>query len=395
MHVLRSAALAALFVALASCREAAAPERAPAEGKVALTQSVPSGVALPQEGYVRTDEAWLDLVTHARERLDLAFFYGSDRAPSRLTPVLDAIAAAPSRGVRTRAVFEKVFLAQYPEIPERLRVAGVSVRIVDRSTTTGGIVHTKMIAADGARAWVGSANLDWRSLEHIHEVGVLVQNDRLAAEVHALVDDDFDRADTTGPSTRAEEPPLAFAPLAFGAETVRVAFAASPRGYLPASVSWDWPELARLIASAKHELRLEFLSYGAKLRNGDPWPELERALLEAVRRGVRVELVVSSWAERGKHREDLVRLHHAGIHVQVATIPESTEGAIPFARVVHGKVVVADGARCWVGTSNGEGDYFLKSRNAGFFFEGIPVCAQLSRTVETLAAPPVGAALAP
>jgi phosphatidylserine/phosphatidylglycerophosphate/cardiolipin synthase-like enzyme len=395
MHVLRSSALVTLFVALASCRNAAPPERAPTEGTVALTQSVPTGVALPQEGYVRTDEAWLDLVNHARERLDLAFFYGSDRAPSRLTPVLEAIAAAPSRGVRTRAVFEKVFLAQYPEIPERLRVAGVGVRIVDRSTTTGGIVHTKMIAADGARAWVGSANLDWRSLEHIHEVGVLVQNQHLAAQVHALVDDDFEHADTTGPSARTEEPPLSFAPLAFGDETVRVAFAASPPGYLPAGVPWDWPALATLIASARRVLRLEFLSYGAVLRSGEPWPALEQALVQAAGRGIAVTLVVSSWAAQGKHRSDLVRLHHAGIRVQVATIPEDARGPIPFARVVHGKVIVADDARCWVGTSNGEGDYFLKSRNAGFFFEGIPVCAQISRTIETLAAAPLGAPLAP
>jgi phosphatidylserine/phosphatidylglycerophosphate/cardiolipin synthase-like enzyme len=395
MHLLRSRIASVCLVSVAACGRLEAPTAAHTEGTVALTQSVPAGVALPTAAYRATDGAWLDLVTHARARLDLAFFYGSDRAPSRLTPILDAVALAPARGVRTRAVFEKVFLAQYPEIPERLRGAGVSVRIVDRSSTTGGIVHTKMIAADGTRAWVGSANLDWRSLEHIHEVGVLVQNDRLAAQVHALVDDDFDRADATGPNARTEEPPLAFAPLAFGDETVRVAFAASPRGYLPESVSWDWPELSRLIASAKHELRLEFLSYGAKLRNGDPWPELERALLAAVRRGVRVELVVSSWAERGKHREDLVRLHHAGIRVQVATIPESTEGPIPFARVVHGKVIVADGARCWVGTSNGEGDYFLKSRNAGFFLEGSGPCSELARSVDALARAPLGAPFAP
>lgn len=395
MHLLRSAFASAALVTVAACGGLRAPQPVRTEGTVTLTQTVPTGVALPNDDYQPTDEAWLDLVTHARERLDLAFFYGSDRAPSRLTPILDAIALAPARGVRTRAIFEKVFLAQYPEIPERLRRAGVTVRVVDRSATTGGIVHTKMIAVDGARAWVGSANLDWRSLEHIHEVGVLVANPALAAHVHAVIDDDVTRNDAAGANTELIDTPLAFASLARGEESVRVAFAASPRGFLPAGVPWDWPSIAALIASARHDLRLEFLSYGATLRSGEPWHELENELLAAARRGVAVTLVVSSWAERGKHRGDLARLHHAGIRVQVATIPEDPQGPIPFARVIHGKVVVADGARCWVGTSNGEGDYFLKSRNAGFFLEGRGTCSALARTVDALAAPPLGAAFAP
>lgn len=395
MSVVRSALASAAVAFACACARPTSPSRPPTEGTLALTQTVPTGVVLPTAAYRATDEAWLDLVTHARERLDLAFFYGSDRAPSRLTPVIEAIAAAPSRGVRTRAVFEKIFLAQYPEIPERMRLAGVNVRIVDRSATTGGIVHTKMIAADGTRAWVGSANFDWRSLEHIHEVGALVDNASLAAQVHAIVDDDFERGDSAGMSARSDEPPLRFVPLVRGSERVGVAFAASPRGYLPAGIAWDWPSMAALIASARRDLRVEFLSYGSKLRSGEPWPDLEEALVNASARGVAVTMVVSTWAAHGKHRDDLTRLQYAGIRVQVATIPESAEGPIPFARVVHGKVVVADGARCWVGTSNGEGDYFLRSRNAGFFLEGREACGELARTVDALASAPLGAPFNP
>jgi phosphatidylserine/phosphatidylglycerophosphate/cardiolipin synthase-like enzyme len=375
----------AAFAALAcSATLGCAPPRT--AGRIELTQTVPAESNLSTLGYRATDDAWLDLARGARERLDLAFFYGSDEAPSTLTPVVDAVKAACARGVRVRAVFERVFLAQYPEIPRALEAAGARVRVVDRARTTGGIVHTKMIAADGARAWVGSANFDWRSLAHIHEVGVLVTSAPLAEAVHRLVDYDVNLADDARPpASSLEATELRWETLDAPQGPARVAFAASPRGWLPDGVPWDFPHLRALIAGAERDLTVEFLSYGVRMRDGRDWRDLDDALREAARRGVKVTLVVSSWAERGKHRGDLEALAAAGVEVRVVTIPEAEAGPIPFARVIHGKVVVADGARCWVGTSNGEGDYFLKSRNGGFFLDSSALCTQLRDTVRALA----------
>jgi phosphatidylserine/phosphatidylglycerophosphate/cardiolipin synthase-like enzyme len=376
-HVLFASVASALLLGCASPRTV---------GSVELTQTIPAETSLRMDGTRATDDAWLDLVQGALERLDLAFFYGSDEAPSKLTPIVDAVIAACARGVKVRVVFERVFLKEYPAIPRALEAAGARVRIVDRAKTTGGIVHTKMLAADGARAWVGSANFDWRSLAHIHEVGVLVTSAPLAEAVHALVGYDMDLADDARPpAPNLEATELRWETLASAQGPARVAFAASPHGWLPDGVPWDFPHLRALIAGAERELAVEFLSYGVRMRDGRDWHDLDDALREAVRRGVHVTLVVSSWAERGKHRGDLLALAAAGVEVRVVTIPEAKAGPIPFARVIHGKVVVADGARCWVGTSNGEGDYFLKSRNAGFFLESSALCTQLQTTVRALA----------
>ncbi len=390
--------LAAVFLlSLGACRLARVPHPTAASdvtrGAVHLTQSIPAETSLATDGFLPTEDAWRIVIDGAKRRLDLAFFYGSDSAPSRLTPIVEAMERAPARGVAVRAVFERAFLGRYPAIPERLREAGAEVRVVDRAATTGGIVHTKMLAADGQFAWVGSANLDWRSLEHIHELGVFVSNARLAEAVHSLVEADLRWPDSrptpeADPNASGDLMPLAFEPLELGDEVAHVAFAASPRGWLPDSIAWDWPHLEELVQSARTDLTLEFLTYGTTLRDGTAWPALDDALRDAVARGVHVTLTLSSWAAKGKQRGELARLRDAGVDVRIVTIPDAAGGPIPFARVIHGKTVVADGRRCWVGTSNGEGDYFRTSRNAGFFLSSSTACGLLRRTVAALASGP-------
>ena len=52
-----------------------------------------------------------------------------------------------------------------------------------------------------------------------------------------------------------------------------------------------------------------------------------------------------------------------GIVVKFATIPPSREGFIPYARVIHSKVMRIDKDLSWVGTSNWGHGYFYTSRN--------------------------------
>jgi phosphatidylserine/phosphatidylglycerophosphate/cardiolipin synthase-like enzyme len=51
------------------------------------------------------------------------------------------------------------------------------------------------------------------------------------------------------------------------------------------------------------------------------------------------------------------------IHIKFATIPQSSEGFIPYARVIHSKVMRIDENISWVGTSNWGYRYFYKFRN--------------------------------
>jgi len=67
------------------------------------------------------------------------------------------------------------------------------------------------------------------------------------------------------------------------------------------------------------------------------------------------------------------------VSVKLVTIPQWSGGFVPFARVVHAKYLVVDGARAWIGTSNWERDYFYASRNVGLVIEDTSFAGQLER----------------
>lgn len=45
--------------------------------------------------------------------------------------------------------------------------SGAEVRAVDLKALTGGIIHTKLWVVDQKHLYVGSANMDWRSLSQV------------------------------------------------------------------------------------------------------------------------------------------------------------------------------------------------------------------------------------
>jgi len=50
--------------------------------------------------------------------------------------------------------------------------AGAEVREVDLEAVTGGIVHTKLWVVDQKHLYLGSANMDWRSLSQVWQLFV-------------------------------------------------------------------------------------------------------------------------------------------------------------------------------------------------------------------------------
>ncbi|MCP4216279.1 MAG: phospholipase, partial [bacterium] len=88
------------------------------------------------------------------------------------------------------------------------------------------------------------------------------------------------------------------------------------------------------------------------------------ALVKAAKRGVRINMLVADWNKREPRISTLKRLHAVpNIRVKMATIPVSREGFIPYARVIHSKVMRIDDRISWVGNSNWGYDYFHNSRN--------------------------------
>lgn len=324
---------------------------------------------------------WIERIEAATTSIDLAHFYASNEEGSRLEPVVRALENAAARGVRIRFLTEDGFYATYPETLDRL--AGhdrIEVRRLRTRELLGGVLHTKAMLIDEREAFVGSQNFDWRALEHIAELGVLVRDARVARAYGDLFETDWRLAAgatleeaPVEPRVRAQDFPVE---LDFGDGTVRVTPVLGCQTALPEPGLWDWPRLLAMIETAERSLELQALSYSPVDFDRTYWPALDNALRAAALRGVQVRLLVSHWDTRTGSIEHLQSLQCIpGIDVRIATVPEHESGFIPYARVIHSKLIVADGERAWVGTSNFQRNYFYAGRHAGLLVEGASFAA--------------------
>jgi len=360
-HARRLALLAA--VALGAC----AHGRGARGELLELVECAPVETTLDHTDLPDAHAVWLAMIGRARTSLDFGQFYAANAAGSRLEPIVQAVEAAADRGVRVRFLFDARYAAMMPDTVARLeRRRGVEVRRLDVEGINGGNLHAKYFLVDGEEAFLGSQNFDWRSLTHIQELGVRLRAPALAAALAELFEADWARAGGAAPPAPR---PRRF-PVAVG--DLRVTPVFSPKGLLPDEALWELPRLVALLDGARRSVRVQLLTYKADV------PELDAALRAAAARGVAVELLVSDWNQEQGKIEGLQALARVpNLAVRLVTIPAWSGGHVPYARVIHAKYLVVDGARAWLGTSNWEMDYFSKDRNAGLVVEGAAFAGRL------------------
>lgn len=374
---------AALFAACARAQPAPPPLETRAgpglyasasQVPVELVESWPVETSLDHKDLRDAEDVWLEQITGAKRSLDFAEFYASNQAGSSLEKIVVAVEAAAARGVKVRWLGEEKFYKTYPETMDRLgRAAGAEVRRFNVSKVMGGVLHAKYFLVDGAEGYLGSQNFDWRSLEHIQELGVRVREPTVVAALRDVFELDWALSAGAPPP----RPTVTAAHFPVKTELGALTFVASPKGHLPDEALWDLPRLVQLIDGAVSSVRVQLLTYRTRGRGGT-FTELEDALKRAAARGVKVELLVSHWTKRKSTIGGLKALHAPpGLTVKILTVPPFSGGHVPFARVVHAKYLVIDGKSAWVGTSNWEKDYFTKSRNVGLIIEGGPLPARL------------------
>lgn len=278
------------------------------------------------------------------------------------------------------------------------------MRLLDGASAYGGVLHCKYFVIDRRELFVGSANLDWRALTHIHELGLRVRAPALAAWLSSLFTLDWALAGGA-PLDEARARARAAAVGARRRATVRFAdeetaleTAASPTGWLPdepEGSSWALPRLVALLDRARARVRVQLLSYEPRFRDARPFLTLDAALRRAADRGVAVELLLSHWSVGPEKIAALRALdEHPGIELRIAAIPPWSGGEIPFARVVHAKYAIVDDDVAWLGTSNWSGDYFHHSRNVELFIDGRALAGALAAVFDALWTAPVTTSLA-
>ena len=191
----RPAAPLGLLLALAACAHAPPPPVSEPGASIQLVETAPVETTLDHPDVPEAYQVWLEMFGGATRSLDVAEFYLSDRPPSRLTPIIEAAHAAAERGVRVRVVIDASFALKYPDTLRHLASRkGVALHKLDVKKRMGGIQHAKYFVVDGREAYLGSQNFDWRSLEHVQEMGVRLRSKQLAGQLQDVFDTDMELA---------------------------------------------------------------------------------------------------------------------------------------------------------------------------------------------------------
>ncbi|MDJ1653358.1 phospholipase D-like domain-containing protein [Raoultella sp. Ech2A] len=345
-----------------------------------LVYNAPQETTLQNNDLRNAAEVWQQMFDSARSHIDLAQFYVANEKGSLLDGVLNHLRAAGERGVKIRFLMEEKGVGlSTPETLAALKtIPNLELRIIPFHRLTGGIVHAKYLLADGKEAFVGSQNFDWRALEQIQETGLRISDAQAVRQIQAIFDQDWQAQALL--EENKPVPKLAW--QASESPPQGNYLVASPRDYNPSGVIDSQVELPRLLANAKSRIRVQVMDY-APLSWGEKgkrpfYAPIDNALRSAAARGVQVELMVASWNLK---KPDVFWLKSLSlvpnVQLKVVTIPPASRGFIPFARVVHSKLMTIDGSTAWVGTSNWSGGYFDNSRNLELVLNSAPMAERV------------------
>lgn len=343
-----------------------------------LVESYPVGTDFDQTDIRDTSEVWLELIDSAKTEILWQTFYCAHEPGEATEPILEALKRAARRGVKVRLLVDEKFLNTYPEPLGQLnQLPNIEVRPSPIGRWFGGVMHAKTLLIDGQVGFLGSQNLDWRSLDHIRELGLVFRDPVSVHQFSQVFEWEWKHfKDETPPD---DFPHFPAERRQVGEQTILLT--ASPNATVQDQQATDEFEILQLLEKAETSIQVALLSYHPVTRDGKQfYPALDNALRAAAVRGVKVQLLLSHWVEKEKQVDHLLSLDTLdNVEVRACRISEPAEGLIPFARVHHSKYLVVDGEDAWLGTSNWGKGYFYNSRNYGLVMFGGPIPGRLTK----------------
>ncbi|CAH8572441.1 unnamed protein product [Dicrocoelium dendriticum] len=361
---------------------------------VLLVESMPENLTYwaGAPKHVSTHFAWSLLLDQASHQLSIASFYWS---------LLADAAFNQSDVSKGRAIFDalmnksgeiNITIAQNGsqvknEELDALQTKGARVFWIDVSRLLGrGVLHTKLWIVDDSHAYVGSANMDWRSLTEVKELGALILNCPALVEdlkkIHASYLLVSDKLPTKWPTelktSHNRTNPMQ---ITINGMLSKVYFSASPKEFNADGRTHDLDAILSAITEATKYIYISVMDYSSEIvsydwhTTGRYWPDIDEALrTAAIDRGVEVRLLISRWPHTSKsslkYQSSLRALNGvqgSTIRIRYFVVPSFTpaQKMIPHARVNHNKYMVTDQV-AYIGTSNWSGDYFLFTGGIGF-----------------------------
>ncbi|XP_069008094.1 5'-3' exonuclease PLD4 [Embiotoca jacksoni] len=362
---------------------------------MALVESIPQHVTYNANvtfGFP-LEQVWKDLIAVATDQVDVVSFYwtltgedinvnSSSDVPGR--NILKDLEELPSRNVSVRVVTSVPTVMTNSTDLEVLKKKGVHVRKVDFGRLTKGVLHTKFWIVDRKHVFIGSANMDWRALTQVKELGVVVYNcSSLAKDLHKI----FQSYWVMGqPNSSLPQPWPAKYDTAInkhhpllvkeGNVSSKLYLSASPASFCPLSRTQDLEAILSIISEAQHFVDVAVMEYFPATRFDRPqryWPVIDDAIRTAAfERKVKIRMLISCGRDSDPAMlpflQSLAAMdypqHHINIQIKLFILPVGNQSDIPFSRVNHNKYMVTDQV-AYIGTSNWSGDYFLTTAGVG------------------------------
>uniref|UniRef100_A0A8D0GTY3 PLD phosphodiesterase domain-containing protein n=1 Tax=Sphenodon punctatus TaxID=8508 RepID=A0A8D0GTY3_SPHPU len=359
-----------------------------------LVESIPVGLryspASPRHPSIY--QAWMDLLSGANSTVDIAAFYFTlrdsdtqEEEPSSLQvrKVFEKLLDLPSRGVKLSIAVNS------PQKSDRdtqdLARNGADIRYVEMEQLTGGIVHTKFWVVDRKHIYIGSANMDWRSLTQVKELGAVLYNCSCLAGDLLRIFAMYRALGEEGASVPAEWPAALSArsslahplTLQLNGTSAELYLSSSPPALCSAGRTPDLSAIISTIEDAQAFIYISVMDYVPECSFCKPkrfWPVIDNALRAAAcQRKVNVRLLISCWQHSARSMfvflESLSILSQeplgCPIEVKLFVVPATEEQErIPFTRVNHNKYMVTD-RLAYIGTSNWSESYFSQTAGVG------------------------------
>ncbi|KAM5210099.1 5'-3' exonuclease PLD3 isoform 1-T1 [Hipposideros larvatus] len=398
-----------------------------------LVESIPEGLDFPNAstGNPSTSQAWLGLLAGAHSSLDIASFYWTltnndthtqEPSAQQGEEVLRQLQTLAPRGVKVRIAVSKPSGPQTQADLQTLLHSGAEVRMVDMQKLTHGVLHTKFWVVDQTHFYIGSANMDWRSLTQVKELGVVMYNCSCLARDLTKIFEAYWYLGQAGSSIPSpwprpydthynQETPME---ICLNGTPALAYLASAPPPLCPSSRTPDLKALLNVVDNARSFIYIAVMNYLPTMEFSHPrrfWPAIDDGLRRAAyERGIKVRLLISCWG----HSEPSMRAfllslaalrdNHTHSDIQVVStcprpspqpLPGSTphyrpwgssnhplhlpllpvllfpqklfvvpadeaQARIPYARVNHNKYMVTERAT-YIGTSNWSGSYFTET----------------------------------
>ncbi|XP_059574434.1 5'-3' exonuclease PLD3 isoform X1 [Alligator mississippiensis] len=359
-----------------------------------LVESLPEGLDYPSGSPrpLAVHQAWMDLLGGANTSVDIAAFYltlrdldtsKTETSAWQGREVFERLWDLPARGVQLNVAVNSP--QESNADTQDLASKGANVSSVEMKRLTGGVLHSKFWVVDDKHVYVGSANMDWRSLTQVKELGAVLYNCSCVASDLGRIFGTYRALGGPGTPLPAAWPSELAAlsslrrplKLQLNGVPTQLFLSSAPPALCSAGRTPDLEAILETIADAQAFIHVAVMDFVPQCTFCTPkrfWPVLDEALREAAcGRGVRVRLLASCWPHSDRAMfpflESLLILHReplgCPIEVKLFVVPATEQQKqIPFARVNHNKYMVTDRV-AYIGTSNWSEDYFINTAGVG------------------------------